>query len=87
MDAVPGCGLSLWARVHDEFLIMRIALFVIGAACILASGCSVVSANRVFPKLAWYWSSDAKAQREYDRQHAAEVKAYQESLKKSSSAK
>jgi hypothetical protein len=27
-------------------------------------GCTVVSANRAFPKLDWYWSKDAKAQRE-----------------------
>lgn len=27
------------------------------------SGCAVVSQNRVFPKLDWYWSADAKAER------------------------
>lgn len=27
------------------------------------TGCTVVSANRVFPKLDWYWSKDAKEQR------------------------
>jgi len=32
-------------------------------AGIFLSGCTVVSANRVFPKLDWYWSADAKEQR------------------------
>jgi len=27
------------------------------------SGCTFVSYNRVFPKLTWYWSDDAKGQR------------------------
>lgn len=44
---------------------MRSALFIIGLACTLASGCSVVIQNRVFPKLDWYWSDDAKAERKY----------------------
>ena len=66
---------------------MRITLFLIGLACLVASGCTVVSENRVFPKLAWYWSSDAKMQRDYNKQHEAEVKAYQESLKTNSPAK
>jgi hypothetical protein len=26
-------------------------------------GCTMVSQNRVFPKLVWYWSDEAKAQR------------------------
>lgn len=30
----------------------------------LLSGCSVISANRVFPKLDWAWSKDAQMQRE-----------------------
>src|SRR6266478_1094394 len=30
---------------------------------LLIPGCTVVSANRTFPKLDWYWSADAKAQR------------------------
>lgn len=35
-------------------------------ALLLCNGCTVVSANRVFPKLAWYWSADAKEQRRED---------------------
>lgn len=31
--------------------------------CCLLSGCSVVTYDRTFPELAWYWSKDAKAQR------------------------
>src|SRR6185437_1259581 len=31
---------------------------------LLFSGCVVVSTNRTFPKLDWYWSQDAKMQRE-----------------------
>lgn len=27
------------------------------------NGCTIVSDNRVFPKLTWYWSADAKQQR------------------------
>ena len=44
------------------------------AICLLPllCGCTVVSANRVFPKLTWYWTRDAKLQRESD---AAEVSA------------
>src|SRR6266478_2820791 len=36
---------------------------VLALACCLIAGCTVISANRTFPKLAWYWSADAKAQR------------------------
>jgi hypothetical protein len=61
---------------------MRTALFILGACCIVASGCTVVSENRVFPKLSWYWSDDAKTQRDYNRKHEADVKAYKESLSK-----
>ncbi len=34
----------------------------------LFCGCTVVSQNRVFPKLTWYWSDDAKAERAYGAQ-------------------
>jgi len=44
---------------------------------LLLAGCTVVSANRTFPKLAWYWSADAREQRhekalaqEYRRTHS-----------------
>lgn len=39
----------------------RLILFC--AALALCSGCSVISYDRVFPKLGWYWSWEAKAQR------------------------
>jgi len=37
--------------------------FSIPLLLLLTCGCAVVSANRTFPKLTWYWSTDAKAQR------------------------
>lgn len=40
-------------------------------ALILLAGCTVVSSNRVFPKLAVYWSKDAQLERMYRRQHEA----------------
>jgi len=36
-----------------------IALLIFLPIC----GCTVISYNRVFPKLTWYWSAEAKAQR------------------------
>ena len=33
---------------------------------LLLPSCTVVSNDRVFPKLAWYWSAEAKRQRESD---------------------
>lgn len=47
------------------------SLFCLGALFLFAgcfSGCTVVSNNRVFPKLGWYWSYDAQEQRESNRQ-------------------
>lgn len=44
----------------------RTKVKLLGAALLAAtifSSCTVVSANRVFPKLDWYWSADAKEQR------------------------
>ncbi len=41
-------------------------------ALLLLAGCTVVSANRTFPKLAFYWSHDAKA----ERAARASAKAY-----------
>lgn len=39
------------------------------------SGCTIVSANRTFPEVTWYWSKDAQNQRaereEYKRQFSA----------------
>lgn len=50
---------------------MRILLFTLGVCCITASGCTVVGCNRVFPKLDWYWSKDAKECRREQRQSNA----------------
>lgn len=36
-------------------------------ALTLLCGCTVVSANRVFPKLTWAWSKDAQMQRAEDK--------------------
>lgn len=51
-------------------LIVAVALVAV-AGC---AGCTVVSANRTFPKLSWYWSADAKAERA-SRQAAADFDA------------
>jgi len=47
---------------------MKTRLSLLCCCCLLAQGCTVVSANRVFPKLDWYWSRDAKMQRESRQQ-------------------
>lgn len=44
---------------------------ILALCLLLLSGCTVVSSNRVFPKLALYWSDDAKLERMYRRQHQA----------------
>lgn len=41
---------------------VTLALLALGLLC----GCTVVSADRVFPKLTWYWTKDAQRQRESD---------------------
>lgn len=38
---------------------------------LLLAGCTVVSIDRVFPKVTWYWTKDAKYQRQSERQHKA----------------
>jgi hypothetical protein len=40
-------------------------------ALLLLSGCTMVSSNRVFPKMAFYWSKDAELEHMYRRQHRA----------------
>lgn len=51
---------------------------LIGLICMvfMLNGCTVVSANRVFPKLAWSWSADAKEQRREDAMTKANAEAY-----------
>lgn len=38
---------------------------------LLLCGCTVCSRNRVFPKLAFYWSHDAQVERQERRQEEA----------------
>ena len=38
------------------------------AALLMQTGCTVVSHNRAFPKLDWYWSKDAQQQRQEIKQ-------------------
>ena len=47
----------------------RLLLLLMAAAAL--PGCSVISYNRVFPKLDWYWSHDAQVQREEKAQEKA----------------
>lgn len=37
--------------------------FLIAIFAVSLCGCTMVSNNRVFPKLTWYWSKEAKQQR------------------------
>ncbi len=53
---------------------VRAIAFVLIIAC---SGCTVVSANRVFPTVAWRWSKAAQNELEY-RRLAAEYRKSQE---------
>ncbi len=54
-------------------------LGMVGCIC----SCSVVSANRTFPKLAWYWSWEAKA----ERQERATLKEWQENYARTNTTK
>jgi len=36
---------------------------IIASLPVVLSGCTVVSYNRTFPKISWYWSKDAQEQR------------------------
>jgi hypothetical protein len=47
---------------------MRLALFLLGTACLLASGCQVIPTD-MFPKVKWYWSQEAKQYREDKKEH------------------
>ncbi len=38
-------------------------LLLFASMIFILTGCSVVSYDRVFPKLTWYWAWDAKAKR------------------------
>ena len=45
-------------------------------------GCTMITNDRVFPKLTWYWTDEAKQQRQSNKEHATEMKAYKESQQK-----
>lgn len=51
-------------------------------ALLMLTGCTMISNDRVFPKMAWYWTDEAKRQRESNQIHAAQMKAYKESQDK-----
>lgn len=54
------------------------SLLIALAIVVLLTGCSVVSYNRVFPKLTWYWQWEAVAERTSNKesaQHEAAAKA------------
>ncbi len=70
------CARCGWLQTFSSRLVRRgksvgvcvrghLAKFVLYSLVLACSGCTVVSANRVFPKMAWYWSRDAKLEREY----------------------
>ena len=49
---------------------MKTKLALTIACCgLLGAGCSVISYNRVFPKLVFYWSAEAKEQRRQKEAH------------------
>lgn len=58
-------------------------LCLLGAIAFMGGGCAVVSANRVFPKLTWYWSADAREQ----RQETAPEKKYEHPAKTNETSK
>lgn len=64
----------------------RLAVMLLGAtmllgAMIMLSSCTVVSCNRVFPKLTWYWTKDAQLQRESDKMQKESHERYKASQK------
>lgn len=50
-----------------------IAALVITVSAIPLCGCTVVSQQRAFPKLAWAWSHDARLEREYRKSEDARI--------------
>lgn len=44
-------------------------------------GCTVVSQNKAFPSLHWYWSKDAKLERYYREQNKKSKAEYDERQK------
>jgi len=61
---------------------LKIALAFVALSAIFC-GCSVITNDRVFPKLTWYWSKEAKAQ----RAERAQEKSWEQSLPTNSPAR
>ena len=72
------CGYRRRFRVFGS-----ISAICFATGLMLLNGCTVVTADRVFPKVTWSWSRDAKLQRESD----ARQKAYAESVRTNSPAR
>ncbi len=63
------------AASYGEARRILTALMISACAVMVFAGCTVVTANRVFPKLDWCWGRDAKIQREseaWDRERHRE---------------
>lgn len=56
---------------------MKVFIGLMGLMGLMLGGCTVVSCDRVFPKLSWYWSAEAKRQRQSD----ADERAFHEASK------
>jgi hypothetical protein len=52
--------------------------FLIALGLGLLNGCSVISYDRVFPKVTWAWTYEAKEQRRQNREHEEGEKAYRD---------
>jgi hypothetical protein len=60
LAGTTGKTISFLHLLQGPLLVCLCALVLLGA------GCTVVTANRVFPTVAWSWSADAKEQRRED---------------------
>lgn len=55
------------------------ALALFALLTLTGTGCTFVSNDRVFPKLTWYWTAEAKQQRASNARHKSEEEAYKKS--------
>lgn len=53
-----------------EFLSRQAGIISLTITLLLLTGCTVISNDRVFPKLAPFWTAEAKAQRESNAQRS-----------------
>ncbi len=70
----PGVSLAEWLYLIAAAAVAVAVVLLLGG---FLSGCAV-SNHGVFPKLVWYWSTDAQVQREIDSHAKAAAKAYRE---------